>query len=257
METSRKWHFGFNEYYDVYIWDFEPGRVFNYLYNTVSETLFKAHRFHGMDDLYTPASSILQTITRDRVTFRTRDIKPGEKVMSIWNDIEQGGYITQDSKDSLPSSVFYSEPDVLEDAVLFPEEMTHEAHKALYSGKNNHLESFTSSVLSWTRFIQDLDTDEESLESEVSEDDAHFIENGSESAWSDEASQRDSVDSDVPDNRLISRSKTLSKEEKQDLAMITSWKAPSKYKENVEAEFMTFMDREKSKGQKSLCSRGF
>jgi hypothetical protein len=37
MEDAREWHFGFNDYYDVYIWDLEPGQHFADLYNTVYE----------------------------------------------------------------------------------------------------------------------------------------------------------------------------------------------------------------------------
>lgn len=40
IEEARKWHFGFNEYYDVYIWDLEPGEPFASLYNTIQQVSF-------------------------------------------------------------------------------------------------------------------------------------------------------------------------------------------------------------------------
>jgi hypothetical protein len=37
MDRSRKWHFGFKEYYDVYIWDSAPGRPFFILQRKIEE----------------------------------------------------------------------------------------------------------------------------------------------------------------------------------------------------------------------------
>ncbi len=111
-----------------------------------------------MDDLYIPAASTLRTITRDLVTFRTRDIKPGEDVESIWDEIERrpghvlnprGETLETQIAEDFPQHVFYNEADVLEDAVLFPEEMAEKRSKSLYSGKANDLESFVSSGPAW------------------------------------------------------------------------------------------------------------
>ena len=35
MDKSRKWHFGFNDYYDIYVWDLEAGRPYPVLYNLI------------------------------------------------------------------------------------------------------------------------------------------------------------------------------------------------------------------------------
>lgn len=35
MDRYREWHFSFNEYYDVYVWDVAPGECFAHLYNLV------------------------------------------------------------------------------------------------------------------------------------------------------------------------------------------------------------------------------
>ena len=37
MEDIREWHFSFDEYYDVYVWDLEAGEPFPCLYNTIYE----------------------------------------------------------------------------------------------------------------------------------------------------------------------------------------------------------------------------
>ena len=42
MEESRQWHFGFKEYYDVYIWDLEAGKPFAYLYNTIQQVSLRS-----------------------------------------------------------------------------------------------------------------------------------------------------------------------------------------------------------------------
>jgi hypothetical protein len=37
MDQYRQWKFTFKEYYDVYVWDLEPGEPFAVLYNTVQQ----------------------------------------------------------------------------------------------------------------------------------------------------------------------------------------------------------------------------
>ena len=37
MEEMREWHFGFDDYYDVYVWNLELGEPFPCLYNIVFE----------------------------------------------------------------------------------------------------------------------------------------------------------------------------------------------------------------------------
>ena len=108
--------------------------------------------------MYKPAASVLRTLTRDPLTMRTRDIKPGEDVLSIWDETQLGKFTTgyydvktllsQHSEGTYPS-VFYNEADVLEDAVLFPDESTQGTSVALYSGKINELESFVKKAPDW------------------------------------------------------------------------------------------------------------
>ena len=37
IEKQRRWHFGFTEYYDIYIWDLLPGLPYHRLYCTIQE----------------------------------------------------------------------------------------------------------------------------------------------------------------------------------------------------------------------------
>lgn len=37
MDHHRKWHFGFPDYYDVYVWDLEAGNSYSHLYGQVQE----------------------------------------------------------------------------------------------------------------------------------------------------------------------------------------------------------------------------
>jgi hypothetical protein len=41
MDRFRKWKFSFKEYFDVYVWDLEPGEPFAVLYNTVQEARYE------------------------------------------------------------------------------------------------------------------------------------------------------------------------------------------------------------------------
>ncbi|KAL8925664.1 MAG: hypothetical protein Q9208_003347 [Pyrenodesmia sp. 3 TL-2023] len=294
MERMREWHFGFNDYYDVYIWDLKPGKPWASLFNTVYETLVKAHRFCEMRDMYNPAAHILKTLTRDPVTFRTRDIRPGEEVTSIWDETRRARFrllnprgrprestAFEEDPSELDSSYFYGEPDVLEDEVLFPEELSTETSKALYSGKASALDDFVHNGPNWERFIQDLDTDEEmDSDDDIKSDDNEYTsedESGDDEPEADEGKgghrllenpneERDDSeeDDDLPletrrgdDDRSQSAfskeladelfEKMFSANEKEDMAVMANWKPPRDFRENVKADFMMFMDREKSK----------
>jgi len=37
MDKHRRWHFGFDDYYDIYVWDPVPGNPFSYLYNKLQQ----------------------------------------------------------------------------------------------------------------------------------------------------------------------------------------------------------------------------
>lgn len=214
MDSYREWHLDFKEYYDIVIWDLEPGRHFAQLYNAVQSTLIKANRFQTGLELYNPAKHILQTIYSDEEDLRTRDIPPGQedKFVSVWGrlhssatqmkywDIDFEGETARDRDDEAPSEWKYTEADRLEDAVLFPWDRpslpdnpkgkTAEAEPALTHGKVH-----TDKLMpNFERFVHDLDTDEElsDLDSnERTESDESFTEDeeGTENDMDDPSSE--------------------------------------------------------------------
>ncbi|KAL0258469.1 hypothetical protein SLS55_005962 [Diplodia seriata] len=184
MDRQRQWHFNFKEYYDVIIWDLEPGLHFSHLYNAVQTALIKSHRFKCGLDLYNPSEHILRTITRDKETQRTRDIKPGEDVPSIWDDINSdanrvkfftdGAEMAEELSDDMPREWRYNESDRLEDEVLFPWERKTDRLKELAEGDDTEeiaeeellathgrMHEFENYGPSMKRFAYDLDTDED------------------------------------------------------------------------------------------------
>lgn len=90
---------------------------------------------------------MLETLTHEPVTYRTRDIRPGEDVLSIWDDIlaaEEKSWDDEknDAAEAECRSDFYREADALEDAVLFPAEQGY----ARYKGNRTAIEQIMKSV---------------------------------------------------------------------------------------------------------------
>ena len=243
---------------------------------TTYQTLIKALRFCTMRDLYNPAESVLRTITRDTVTLRARDIKPGEVVDSVWDTIQKGkmsswmvdnGTRERSECHEPDLSKYYNEADMLEDAILFPEQSALETVGGLFRGHETSMQEFMSKGPDWTRFIDDLGTDEEyeasdaeteySLEDQIvtkesdespKKDSKRLVKFGKHSPKSDKSSwesldyEAGSSDDETP----------LSEEELECLALLENWKSPKIQKEDIEKEFYTFLDREKSKGKSEI-----
>lgn len=167
MDKSRKWHFGFEEFYDVYIWDSSPGRSFFILQRKIEEVLTRAMRVRELKDMFSTAGPILKTLTKDPLTERVRSIKPDENVESIWDSLDQnarawswspqGGF----EKEGFEDSYKYTEADEIEDAILFPLENTGLLPNDLYHHVPNAMEMFENEPLDIRRFAADLDTDDE------------------------------------------------------------------------------------------------
>ncbi|KAF2136281.1 uncharacterized protein K452DRAFT_322524 [Aplosporella prunicola CBS 121167] len=179
MEKHRNWHFGFKDYYDVVIWDTEPGNHFSCLYNSIQTCLIKAHRISSGVDMYRSAEPVLRTIARDPTTQRAKDIKPDEvgKINSIWDDINSPthrlfywnlGADEISMKEAMPNAWRYTEADRLEDEVLFPEEfgLTEvgevDRNKLLADQRRGGRGyDFEHNGPDFMRFVNDLDTDDE------------------------------------------------------------------------------------------------
>ncbi|KAH6625600.1 hypothetical protein C7974DRAFT_434634 [Boeremia exigua] len=172
MDKSRKWHFGFEEFYDVYIWDSSPGRSFFILQRKIEEVLTRAMRVRELKDMFSTAGPILKTLTKDPDTDRMRSIKPGENVQSIWDGLDENARAWSWSpqsgfdKEGFEDSYKYTEADELEDAILFPLEESGLLPNDLYHYVPNAMEMFETDPIDLRRFAADLDTDDEVSSSE-------------------------------------------------------------------------------------------
>ncbi|KAI9708922.1 MAG: hypothetical protein M1820_003616 [Bogoriella megaspora] len=163
IDKQRDWRFGFDDYYDVWIWDNMPGNPFGELYSTVTNMMIKAYRFRNTRDFYKPSASILKTITREEDTFRCRDIRPGDT--SIYDHIQGPGmmFVYGEHLDRLepPEGIYHDEADAAEDRILFPDE------DELGNVPNALITTELDSITQWEeigpdieRFVNDKDTDD-------------------------------------------------------------------------------------------------
>lgn len=94
--------------------------------------MIKARRMRGMRDKYTPQKHITSGITRDKETMGIRQIRPGEEVQSLYDELTdpRAGYwmrtktgrmirTTEDLPPGESPYLFYNDTDAAEDAVLF------------------------------------------------------------------------------------------------------------------------------------------
>ena len=185
--------------------------------------------------------------------------------MSSWNLDNKTKEPTEYQEPDL--SKFYNEADVLEDAILFPEQAASGIVGGLFRGHETSMQDFMSKGPDWARFIKDLDTDEEYDDSDAETE--YVLEDDSQDEDSDEESDRPLVkgtkcshDSDRssweeiddeagPSDRQMMRIPSITEEDKRDLALMKNWKSPQSRTEDVEKAFFTFLDREKSKGKSS------
>ena len=136
--------------------------------------LFKAHRFRGFADTFNLAAPILQTLTREEDSQRVREIRTGENVESIYDTIhdERTKFMVFDENrrpiENTPKHIFYDENDEIEDRVLFPEEhLEHGTDIAV--GESSLVHDLEKRPPDIKRFVYDLDTDEETPNSDLSD----------------------------------------------------------------------------------------
>ncbi|KAL5383648.1 hypothetical protein DPSP01_005754 [Paraphaeosphaeria sporulosa] len=204
VENSRKWHFGFDEYYDVYIWDTAPGRPYFVLQRRVEEILSRAIRVKEVKDMFKVCAPIFETITMEKETSRVRSIKPGEEVESMWDRIEANAHAfqynphqktPQDLKIGIDQTFVYTEADEIEDSILFPEEGTGEMKDNVFRANPSLLEMFEKKpTIDLRRFARDLDSDEELSEKDCfgeSDEDLEAVDDDGDEAWETETDEED------------------------------------------------------------------
>ena len=172
---------------------------------------------------------------------------------------------------------FYREADALEDSVLF---LNEQLGKALYKGNKPAVERFSKTGPDFARFIEDASTtdeegsicsdedlsdDEESnrllTEEENMEDDEYSETDHDEGSGIPQSLERQNSDDQAVVNKYIDEElgdaernphqllDILPEEHRQDLIAIKHWKSlyKSRFQWDPDADFMTFLDREKSK----------
>ncbi|KAL6695704.1 hypothetical protein J3F84DRAFT_395134 [Trichoderma pleuroticola] len=130
-DALREWRFGFDDYYDVFIWNLVPNESPLLLYNVIITPA----------DMYSHMEPQLRSLTREEDTMRTRKINPGEQVKSLWDvvtgeDVEfrlfsTGGTSTSFTPEGAAVGemanspyLFYTQANTVEDEILFPDELT-------------------------------------------------------------------------------------------------------------------------------------
>ena len=215
------------------------------------------------------------------MSLRARDIKPGEKVDSIWDTVQKGrisSWLLEDNTRKPTElhepdlSNFYNEADVLEDAILFPEQTASGSVGGLFSGHETAMQDFMSKGPDWERFIHDLDTDEELDISDAETRDTLKVGSHDEQASGNDdkrlvkgmmkrAPECDHTGCEDSDSEAsfsdsqITRLTSMTENEKQDVALMENWKLPSFERGDVEKDFYTFLDREKSRGKSDSISK--
>ncbi|KAF2995552.1 hypothetical protein E8E13_003449 [Curvularia kusanoi] len=194
MDKSRRWHFGFEEFYDVYIWDSSPGRSFFILQRKIEEVLTRAMRVRDLKDMFNQAAPILKTLYKEPESDRVRSIKPGEEVESIWHGLDTSAQAWswspndgfKEAKKGFEESYKYTEADELEDAILFPyEKVPGLLPNDLYRNVPSAMEMFETDPIDLRRFAGDLDTDEEVESSDGT--DLGEVEDDDDSDWEDKS----------------------------------------------------------------------
>ncbi|KAK3628529.1 hypothetical protein LTR56_018574 [Elasticomyces elasticus] len=153
-KKEREWQFGFLDYYEIIVWDLEPGRLFAGLYNTIQETLFKAHRVVEGLDMYRPVEPVGTRRKAWGVDTARRIDKSGPLYLG------RHGQGKRFNESCLPPNIFYNDVDAAEDLILFSEEL---------GGKKNAVTGHTDAITSllehtgpnWKRFVNDIDSRED------------------------------------------------------------------------------------------------
>lgn len=169
---DKDWKFGFNDYYDLQIWDLQPGQHFDNLYVKIQEMMIQANPCCSGKDFYCLARPILDTLHKDDITGRVRDAQPSEQ--TIWNHIDNGTVkmnrwdseteikIEEETADSEKIKLLYSDIDADEDLILFPDEGSGSHRKAVQSGKDPITVELLETAPSMKRFILNFDSDDDS-----------------------------------------------------------------------------------------------
>ncbi|KAK4063857.1 hypothetical protein Trihar35433_8565 [Trichoderma harzianum] len=198
-DVLREWRFGFDDYYDVFIWNLVPNESPLLLYNVIITELRTAWRMTQPADMYSHMEPQLRSLTREEDTMRTRKILPGEQVKSLWDvvtseDVEFRLFSTSGSFTSFTPQgagtgemadspyLFYTKANAVEDEILFPDELTSNKKNVHFReirnpvsrlehsglpGHNKYWEKGLTAILAGEDFKEplskEMDTDDDSM----------------------------------------------------------------------------------------------
>jgi hypothetical protein len=136
------------------------------------QIMARALRVRKLKDIFQGVRHILQTLTHDPETKRVRSIKPDEKVTSMWDNIGKTAkaWTVNPSVSSevteIDTPIYgYTDADEIEDALLFPHEASGEMKDNLFGDNPSAMDDFENGFFNPDAFAEDLDTDEESMDS--------------------------------------------------------------------------------------------
>lgn len=183
---------------------------------------------------------------------------------SIWDDIQSGrGCVfnpegeTRESQiiDNPDVSKFYNEADMLEDTVLFPEEASGKSAVSLHKSTKTELNSFVDNNPNFVRFYNDLDSSEGSdgekelshviedaslsddrlLDNAITSDDKR--EEADTTEEHDDGESSEEQHSDSHNNEVAKQTTISTKPILRDLVLLSKWKSPGHYSEDIERDF--------------------
>ena len=202
----------------------------------------------------------MKTLTRDRQTLRPRDIQPGEQVKSLYDDIHGTGtrFVAFDEnmqEFKPPPHLFYNENDEAEDLILFPEEANDQRRVPLFGTDSmNAVQRFETLGPKLDRLFFDLDTDDESIESESCEkrrsDESRGTDDELDLGHDEDLPARSDKEDEESFN--CKRAEEFSPEFQEFFHLFKEWKLskPENFGDS-KARWNTYVDREKSKGATS------
>ncbi|KAK7510175.1 uncharacterized protein IWZ02DRAFT_386339, partial [Phyllosticta citriasiana] len=225
LDRQRKWSFGFRDYYDICVWDLDPGESFHFLYDAVHTAYIKALRCDKPRDFWRSIMPILRTVRLEPQTGRVRDLFPEEIEaggMSIADSFEDGTTrnviraVTLDEarsgfaggfSEKLPVQLAYTEADRLEDEILFPwgktclaldnlrisdvEEEEEQDDKPMLADQGQIMEHSGNGGFNLDKFVDDIDPEQLDFDSDCEDED------------DDEDEDEDGSGISAPDPRLI------------------------------------------------------
>jgi hypothetical protein len=218
-----------------------------------------------------------------------KDIRPGDNIKSIWDEMNEqpthffygevediarqqdeivrnigNGGEPSHLDSAFPRSLFYNDADVLEDAILFPEELQQKTLDPSLVGAKSAVEAWAEKGFSLKEFTEGLDLVDSDLESEKSEwesddEDKTHMQDGLDVVDSDEENDHDCDDESRPE---------ITEQQGKDVLKEVLKGVPGDYlqqfmkamakpedtrdrgdHDRISDEFMSYMDKEKDRSK--------